>query len=505
MGSSLKLELSIIQESLSQFYPELILSGAIILLVLVDLILKRKGQTVYVAMALASLSLVFVSLVTQWNQDPQVSLFLGMISLDRFAIIFKVLFAAGTLLTVFASWSYWNKGQIREKHAEYYTLILALALGSFLLAMASNLLMIYLSVEVLSISAYVLTNFSFNRKTSESAMKYVLFGGLSSGIMIYGISLLYGFTGTLDITSGQMVAGLLDQSSTGEPNVLLIIAIIMVLGGFLFKISSAPFHIWTPDVYETAPTPVVAFFSIVPKLAGFAVLLKFVLVIHLYGQSPLDWQVMLTVISIATLTIGNFSALFQKNAKRMLAYSSIAHSGFILVGVVAFSKFGMQTILFYGGIYLLMNFAAFLIVQMIERRTGAVMIEEYKGLGRQLPFLGALMLIVMIALTGLPPTAGFTAKLLIFSALWDTYDQIGDNYLFAFLIIGLLNTVVSLFYYLKIPYFMFFKPQKAENDVSELKSAKENYLIAILVIMILLFFFKPDWLMGYLQNVNFGV
>jgi len=271
------------------------------------------------------------------------------------------------------------------------------------------------------------------------------------------------------------------------------------MGGFVFKLGAFPLHIWTPDVYQAAPTPVLTVFSVIPKLAALAVIFKFINIVN----SPLiDWQLWVGVLAIASMTIGNFSALWQKDIKRMLAYSSIAHAGFLLVGILAFTSGGNQAMVFYAMIYLLMNCAAFFLVQIFEKHTGTTDLNAFKGLGAKLPYLSILVLIVMIALTGLPPTAGFNAKLYMFSALWDSYQTGEKGILFWVFLFGLLNTIVSLFYYLKFPYYLFFKTGNHDIEIKG-KQSIDWLWGTLLVLPLLLLFFRSDWFVGLVNSINF--
>lgn len=308
------------------------------------------------------------------------------------------------------------------------------------------------------------------------------------------MSWLYGFTGTLDFTSVQFVNGLYLV-----PLLPLSIALVMTMAGFVFKLGAFPFHIWSPDVYEASPTPFVALLSALPKLAGLTLIFRFVQVLDLDFA---NWQLWLGIIAIASMTIGNFSALWQKDAKRMLAYSSIAQAGFLLVGLIAFSESGETAALFYGVIYLIMNFAVFFLIQLFENKEGRIPFDNFRGKGNQEPWIGALLLIVMISLAGLPPTAGFNGKLFVFSALWESWNSSGQDILLWVFIFGLLNTAVSLFYYLKIPFFMFFKKPSEELSLNN-KLQIDRIWGTILVCPLLIWFFKSDGLLDILNSINF--
>lgn len=495
-------KLSEVAESLFWLMPEMVLAGMLILLLLIDLIAGRRGVYWLIIFSALGFLLHATSLFLQWQalhpMDEPLSI-LGMLRIDGMSVYFRGLFSVAGLLTVLLIIPYQNAGFTIRGIGELYILLMGLLLGASLMVLSGNLLMLYLSIEVVSISSYILTNFNFDKKSAEAGIKYLLFGGVASGLMLYGMSLLYGFSGTLLIDNNLALA-------VGQlPFIPVALSLLLLAGGLLFKISAIPFHIWAPDVYEGAPAPVVALFSVVPKLAGVAVLLNLSEFLDDIGEQlpALDWQWVAAVLAIVTIVVGNFAALSQRDAKRMMAYSSIAHSGFLLVGVVAFSGYGERSVLFYASMYLLMNFVAFLLIILFERIIGNSLIVSYRGLGRKFPLLGSLALLVMVSLTGLPPTAGFTAKLLIFSSLWQTYQASESTIMALLLLVGLLNTVVSLFYYLKIPYFMFFKEEHKpeKNRVPALQGGKAGgeVLAGFLVLLLLLGFFQAGWVLDMIN------
>ncbi|MDQ2658424.1 MAG: NADH-quinone oxidoreductase subunit N, partial [Bacteroidota bacterium] len=335
----------------------------------------------------------------------------------------------------------------------------------------------------------------FNKTGSEGALKYFLFGAIASAIMLYGFTILYGFTGTLDYTSREFF----DRLVT-EPSPLLFIAGLMGLAGFLFKMAAVPMQPWAPDVYEAAPMPVIAYLSVAPKLAALGILVKFSLALHFFGQGQFDWQLVIATVAILTISLGNLAALWQKNPKRMMAYSSIAHSGYLLVGVAAFTPEGLQFMLFYAVIYLLMNYSVFIYLLYFEKQE-VVSMDAFSGKGRSDAWAAVGITIGLVALTGLPPTSGFTAKLFIFSGLWESYSTTDKPLLLWLLVIGLLNTVISLFFYMRIPYYAFIKggdPGKPQK-----KPRFENFLGIILVVLIVAVFFLPGLLMGLINRINF--
>jgi NADH-quinone oxidoreductase subunit N len=497
-------KLAAIVGSIIHFIPELTLAGSLILLLIFDLFNKKSREWFLPGLSIAFLVIITLTLAVQWNQvatSGKATLFLGMLTLDSLSIFLKLLFVLAAVFTTLLSFRYISNQEELHRIGEFHVLMYGLLLGAFLMVMSTNLLSIYLAIELVSITSYILTNFDFNKKSAESGLKYLLFGALSSGVMLYGMSLLYGFTGTLDITTTAFANSLLMV-----PAHPLVIAGILTFGGLFFKIAIFPFHIWSPDVYEGAPTPVVAFFSVVPKLAGLIILIRLLNTFEHVSLAFIDisfsWRELIAIIAILTMIIGNFSALWQTNAKRMLAYSSIAHAGFLLVGVLAYSNFGLHSILFYGFVYLFMNFGAFWLLKILYQKCSSYQMHAYRGLGHKYPYIGILMVICMISLTGLPPTAGFSAKLFIFSALWETYQNTHNNFLFYLIIIGLFNSVISLFYYIKIPYLMFFKHE--EIHVSSRVNYYDKILVALVIIPLLILFFRSDILMNFINHIQFS-
>jgi len=478
--------------SISFFVPELILIAGIVLLIGVGL--RKRGNPswlTFLSLLLFSCSLLCCVFSWQIYATPH-KLFNGFLRSDDFSAFLKILFDVAGVLTVVMSW---RKQQEQRHLSEYYALLFAMTLGAHLLVMSMNLIMVFISLELISICAYIITGFSFSKKGAEGSMKYFLFGSVASAVMLYGFSILYGLTGTLDFSSGQFIDQLLGKDST-----LFFIAALMALAGFLYKIAAAPLHPWAPDVYEAAPMPIVAFFSVVPKLAGIGVLTKFMLAVNIFGQSPFDWQFIISIVSILSLTVGNFSALWQKSPKRLMAYSSIAQSGFLLVGVATFLPEGVHFMLFYATIYTLMNFLVFIYLQYFESH-GLDSLASFSGAVKTHIWPCIFILVGLISLTGLPPTAGFTAKLFVFTSLWEAYHLSGKSVLLWLLIFGLLNTVVSLFYYLRIPYYSFIKD--AESGVKTNIFTFENLLGLVLVLLVLVLFFYPGLLMGWINKINF--
>lgn len=485
--------LSQINESIVWLAPEIALAVTVLLLIVFDLVFDKNKSVGLIAIASAGLAFTLLLLIQQWQAVETITFFNRMLKLSNLGLLLKMTFTAAALVVLFLL----AHTSLRERanflhSSEHLVMLMTLLIGSFLMTMTMNLLLVYLGIELVSIASYIITTLAANRKRAEAALKYLIFGAVASALMLYGMSWLYGFTGTLQLDSDSFYAGLTEADPFA-----LGLAMLMTLAGVLFKLGAFPMHLWSPDVYEAAPTPIVSFFSVVPKLAALTIILRLVV-----NVGPLwDWSLTLGVLALGSMLVGNLSALWQRDAKRMLAFSSIAHAGFLLLAIAAESITGYQAYLFYALIYALMNFAAFTLIQLMEEQTNSTLMAEWKGMGKQLPLVGILFLIVMISLTGLPPTAGFNAKLFLFSAIWENYLNSGASLMLWLFIIGLLNTVISLFYYLKIPYLMFFKGAEKEADSTPQKGLL--ILGTLLVLPLLLLFFRSDWFVDLMNTINF--
>jgi NADH-quinone oxidoreductase subunit N len=430
--------------SSSDFYyilPELVLTGGALVVLVADVLLPR-GSRILPAVTLAVIGATLVSLVP--FGDAHVEVAHGLIAVDQFALFFKVVFLAAAALTVLMSIRYLDiEG---ASPGEYYFLILCATLGMMIMAGGIDLITIFIGLETMAISFYILAGFiKPNQRSNEAAVKYFLLGAFSLGILLYGMSLMYGLSGATNLRT---MATLL-AAQTGDPR--LVLAVILVVAGVGFKIAAVPFHMWAPDVYEGAPTPVTAFLSVGSKAASFAILLR----IFLEGLPAMsaNWRMLFEVLSILTMTVGNLAALTQTNLKRMLAYSSIAHAGYLLIGVVAGTARGVTAMLIYLLIYAFMQLGAFTVI-VIMRRHDVVgdELKDFSGLHVRHPFSAFAMLIFMLSLGGIPPTAGFMGKFWLFGA------AIESGYVWLALI-GVLNSAVSLYYYIRIVVFMYLKPQ----------------------------------------------
>jgi NADH-quinone oxidoreductase subunit N len=451
-------------QSLRFFWPECVLTVAVVAMLLQDLIVRRSPRRVASLVVGALFWLALVGAATAATPSGNVSLFGGLLQHDPLRMFFAWLFLVAALLTVIIVP---KSAQVSSARlGEFIALLFALVLGMFLMASATDLLMIYLSIETVSLVSYVLTSFRrADRKANEAALKYVIYGGVASGVMLYGMSILYGLFGTTRVTgAGGIGAQLADVTSRlfmaqafgGQPaaQLALAVAVVFVLAGVGYKIASVPFHMWCPDVYEGAPTPFTAFLSVGPKAAGFAVAIRFFFAafekqVPGGGYAPitdLPWPAIIGIISAITMTLGNLTAIVQNNLKRMLAYSSIAHAGYLLMGLAAASTAGVQSILVYLIVYVLMNVGAFLVIISVARVTGGEEITDFRGLGTRAPIAALALTVFLFSLTGIPPFAGFVGKYLIFAAV----VQRGGFWNVLLAVIGVLNSAVSLYYYARI-------------------------------------------------------
>lgn len=481
-------QLDNITSSLGHISSEIGLVVLLVVLVIADLIITKDAFKKLTVLTGLGVLANIVLLLTQ--EAIEGDLFLNTISTTTQSTFYKVLVNVSVLLLIL--FRIFGKKEIgvtpserglkMSGEGEFYTLIIGMLIGLQSLIMSSNLLMTFLSIELISMPSYLLTIFRFDKKSAEASIKYLLFGALSTGVMLYGMSWLYGMSGSLSFAD---LAGVLDNPETTWMSG---IGLVLTFCGFLFKLSAVPFHIWAPDVYQGAPTSVVAFFSVSPKISTMAVLILFLQKTGLLANELVLNAILLA--GVVSIFWGNLSALWQKSAKRMLAYSTIAHVGVMLLGLVAYKGIGERGIMFYLVVYTFANYAAFFYTDMIEKYRNNDLIEQFAGLGLKNTLLPVLMIVVMVTLTGLPPTAGFTGKLFIFTALWEFYEQSQSVWAITALILGLVNTAIALFYYLKIPFIMYFR--KDENKaVIEWTLGQKVYFV-LLTLPLLVLFFVPS-------------
>jgi NADH-quinone oxidoreductase subunit N len=435
--------------------PEIVLASAGMILLVVGSFGKGNKYRICTAAAVAAIILtaLLVFSIQGPTETPQVVL-AGMFVLDSFSFFWKLLFLIAALLTVFLSERFLSEGGYRA--GEFYALILLATTGMLLMASGFNLLSIWISLELMALSSYILAGFfKHEKKSTEAALKYFVLGALSSGILLYGMSLLYGATGTLHL---EVLASRLPQvAGLAEGGELVALGWLLLAMGLFFKVAAVPFHVWTPDVYEGAPTPVTSYLAVASKAASFAILIR----IFYQGLPHLrpDWQWITAAIAVLTMIWGNLAALTQDNVKRMLAYSSIAHAGYILIGVLAASEEGLWALLFYLFAYTFITLGAFGTVILLERREYAgETYSDYAGLARRSPFLAAMMLVFMLALTGIPPTGGFFGKIYLFAA------AIEAGWIWV-AVIGVLTSAISLYYYMGIAVQMYLKESDEDTPL----------------------------------------
>ena len=426
--------------------PEIVLTVGALLVLVVDLVVRDRDDLTS-ATTLLTLGVTAAVLLSFAGENILVSR--GLLSIDGFALFFKMVFLLAATITVLMSSSYLRIEGV--KAGEYYFLILCATLGMMFMASGVDLIALFIGLETMAISFYVLAGFlKTSQRSNEASVKYYLLGAFSTGVLLYGMSLLYAVSGSTNLAVIAQAAG--TQTAGGT----LLLGVILVAAGMGFKIAAVPFHMWAPDVYEGAPTPVTAFLSVGSKAAAFAMLLR-VFVTGLPSVA-LEWTEVFWWMAVLTMTVGNVAAITQSNTKRMLAYSSIAHSGYMLIGVVAATERGVTAALVYLFVYLFMQLGAFAIVALLRRKD--VVGDELKdlsGLYFRSPFAAVAMLIFMLSLGGIPPTAGFMGKFWIFGAAIESGH-------IPLAVIGVANSAVSLFYYFRVVVFMWIKEEVVGSD-----------------------------------------
>ncbi|MCX7840170.1 MAG: NADH-quinone oxidoreductase subunit N, partial [Anaerolineae bacterium] len=462
--------------------PELILATFGLLILIGDLVWREKGHTLLVWSALVAFALAFAVTLTLWGINT--SLFAGMYVIDLFSTFFKLFAAITGIFIVLLSIDY-LRGRTPYR-GEFLGLFTLAILAMMMMASSTSLLTIYLSIEFLSYTSYLLTGFlREDKKSNEAAIKYFLYGAITSAVMLYGLSLLYGVSGSLNLTD---IARAFASSIDPSTRLVALASTALVLAGLGFKISLVPFHQWAPDVYEGAPTPVTAFLSVGSKALGFAVLLRLALTAFPAFQN--NWAPLLALISIITMTLGNLVALRQTNVKRMLAYSSIAQAGYILIGVVALnlqgtSPFnGLNAILIYLFAYLFTNLGAFLCVIAIENATGIVEIPQYAGLVKRAPLVAALFVVFFLSLAGIPPTAGFIGKFFVFGA------ALREGWLIL-AAIGVVNSVISVFYYFSVVRAAFFEEAKDATPIRLAPAITFSLVVSAAIVLLVAVYPEP--------------
>jgi NADH-quinone oxidoreductase subunit N len=441
---------SFIQPDLLPALPEMVMLGMACLVLVVDLFLpqEKRGFT----LLLSLLTLILVAVATVYVAPPMsVSTFGGSFILDKMAVVLKLAVYLVTFLVFVYSRDYLKDLNIYK--GEYYVLGLFAVLGMMIMISAHSFLLIYLGLELLSLSLYAMI--AFNRdsaRSSEAAMKYFVLGALASGLLLYGISMFYGLTGTINMTE---LSEVIKQQGSSNP-VMMAFALTFIVVGLSFKLGAVPFHMWLPDVYQGSPTSVTLFIGTAPKIAGFAMAIR--LLVDGMSDLQVDWSQMLIVLSVASMAIGNIIAIAQTNFKRMLAYSTISHVGFILLGLLAGNELGFSSAMFYTVTYAITSSVAFAIIMLLNREGfEAGEIADLKGLNDSNPWYAAMLAISMFSMAGVPPTVGFYAKLTVINSV----VQVNLVWL---AILAVLFSVIGLFYYLRVVKVMYFdKPDQQQQ------------------------------------------
>ncbi|MFC2062575.1 NADH-quinone oxidoreductase subunit N [Chloroflexota bacterium] len=465
--------------NLELFIPELALAAFALAVILLDLFTSRKRWLVAVSIVGIVVSAGFT--VAMWGNSPQ-AIFNNMLAVDNFALFFKLLFLGIAALVILSSVDYAAK--FSRFQGEYYALILLSTLGMMLMAAATELISLFVSLELVSISLYVLAGFLKDPKSTESSLKYLLLGAVASAVLLYGMALVFGFTGATQLGEiAQAIQAMSLQTLMASP--ALILGLVLLVAGFGFKIAAVPFHMWVPDVYEGAPTPITAYLSVASKAAGFAIILRvFYSAFGMPHWLSLEWGLVFAVLAAIGMTLGNVAAIPQTNIKRMLGYSSIAQAGYLMVGlaVVGFSPaadvLGRSGVLFFLASYALTNLGAFIAIITISNKTNSDMIADYSGMGKRAPLLALGLTLCLVSLIGMPPAAGFMAKFYIFSAA----VQHGLLWL---VVIAVINSVISAYYYLRVVKVMWMGKPASEEGIPSSGTLKVALSLSCLGVLLL--------------------
>lgn len=467
--------------------PQAALIVLIGIILALDLFVKRSkinnllGWTTSIGLGFIIFGMILFS--EPGNQVP--SVWGGMLRVDSASILFQIIILVGALITTLFSMNHDKFGN----RGEYYAMLLSSVIGMSFMVAAADLIMLYLAIETTAIPLYVLAGFiTTDNKSVESGLKYLLFGAVTSAVMLYGFSLLYGFSGTTQF--GQLIAAF---EKGVFPQGIKILILFLVLTGFGFKVSSVPFHFWAPDVYHGSPTPISGYLATASKAAGFIVLLRFLGSVYSFDQQT--WMLIIAMIATISMFLGNLLALVQKNLKRLLAFSSIAHAGYILIGVASGNSLGIKGAMYYLLAYLFTNLAAFGIINVVESTTGSSDLDQFRGLIKRSPGLALIFLVSLLSLAGIPPFGGFISKILVFSAAMEAN-------LVWLALIGIINSILGLYYYLVV-----IKQTFADSEeISPIKIHKSWWLalgICVTGIILLGVIYRP-WL-GWMDNATMNM
>ena len=444
--------------NLNILLPEVFLTLSIFSILMIGVFIKNSFNLIF---NLSSLILIITIGIIFNNPNNQEKIFLDSFTRDGFSNFFKIIILISSLFVLNSSKNYILDNKLGK--FEYPIIILLSILGMFFMVSSNDIILFYLGLELQSLSLYILASMDRdNLKSSESGIKYFVLSALSSGLLLYGCSLLYGFTGS---TNFDLIADQLNKDNTGA-----VFAMVFILVGLAFKVSAVPFHMWTPDVYEGAPTAITSYFAVVPKVAGFAVLIKFMLIP--FSNILAEWQTIIIFMSIASMILGSVAAIGQKNIKRLLAYSSIGHIGYALAGVATGVVSGFESAIIYIAIYAIMNIGAFSCLYLLKKNGEyKENISDLSGISKKHPILAISFLLILFSLAGIPPLGGFFAKFYVFTAVL-------EQQMYTLAIIGLLTTVISAFYYLKIIKTIYFDDSLITFDPTKNIFAKISILIS---------------------------
>jgi len=471
-----------------------VLAGFAIAVILLDLFVQRKGVLVVVSLVGLAISAGFA--IAMWGGNHE-SIFNNMLAVDSFAIFFKLLFLGIAFLVILSTVDYASK--LARFQGEYYALVLLSALGMMLMASTTELISIYIALELASISLYALVGFLKDEKSTESSLKYLLLGAVASAVLLFGMALVFGTTGQTQL--GEIAQAVQAMSlDTALTNPALILGIVLLVAGFGFKIAAVPFHMWVPDVYEGAPTPITAYLSVGSKAAGFAIILRvFYSAFGLPDWLSMNWGLIFAVLAAISMTLGNVVALPQTNIKRMLGYSSIAQAGYLMVGLAAVGaapvtdSLGQSSVLFFLAGYAVANLGAFTAIIAISNKLNSDLIQDFSGMIKRAPLLALALTLCLISLIGMPPAAGFMAKFYIFSGAV-------QNDLLWLVIIAVINSVISAYYYLRVVKIMWFGEPASEEKVPS--SGALRLALALSCLGVLLLGVIPGYVMKLAETAG---
>lgn len=477
--------------SISRYIPELLLVILMVGLILIETTYAddEKNKRYVFITACIGLVVTFISLFINLSGKSE-AVFSNSMIIDPFSTVMKMLMIVGTLGSYYLST--FSKDIYESLKTEFIIMAVGILIGGMILASANNMLMVYIGIETLSIISYVMASLKKNdERSSEAGLKYALYGGLSSGIMLFGMSHIFGVIGTIQFTG--MAANIAKLNPTQV--LILMPSFVLFFAGIGYKIAAVPFHMWSPDVYEGSPTPVTTFFAVVPKLAGISALIRITMI---FFSAPsalrIGWVGLMMAIAALTMTVGNVSAIGQKSVKRMLAYSSISHAGIMIAGLTMINEIGVRAIVFYAIIYVFMTLVAFYITSIVQDKYGNDHFERFQGLVYRYPFMAIVMSIVMFSLTGLPPLAGFVAK-------WNIINALLGAKFYTLAIVLVLNSVVSAYYYLKIVRLMTLK-QPESTEAIEGFGFLNQFIIVVMTMPVLVLGIFWESIMAFAGNAK---